>query len=492
MSEVFADEQSVFFVGGRGDKSGRLADAGGCTKVWWDAEVAANGEAAAMAKLMTNTGAPIVSDTGAAYTLADDKISAIGVFRDVEVGMVVYVIETPTPDTNVETGRYKITDVDPSGDWIECDGIDGGGDASVDIEIGGAFDELNNAVDETSAITHSVALYTNLDETLTTAISITAGGSNTRNTFKRILGFNTVPSDMDRGGMYYESPFDMLLNGTINNDRTVVLDANNGAFEPLSVSADNIAIENVHLYNTNNKNAILFTGTPQNIVFRNCRFSDLAFVYSTVADSVLADSCFATSLSNNHYQMSGDHNVIWNCVSEVAASKMFGVVATVEGSQMIGCLAIGGARGIRVFGRGITAFNNTFYNQTSFGMDLTNAETAIVFNNIFALYPGAIAFTVSTPGSYIYNDYNCFIESDGTPLTVGSHGTGYEVPVIGSHSITVDPMFVDAANGNFRPANDSPCIDAGVPDSLGGWSTMGAYDLSANRGLSKSRVIGGV
>ena len=54
---VFWDNESVFFVGGRGDKSGRSANAGGCTKQWWDGECP-NGtdaeKAAAMAKLFAS------------------------------------------------------------------------------------------------------------------------------------------------------------------------------------------------------------------------------------------------------------------------------------------------------------------------------------------------------------------------------------------------------------------------------------------------------
>lgn len=495
MSVVFSDEQSVFFVGGRGDKSGRIANAGGCTKVWWDNE---SDKAAATAKLMTSTGAPIFSEAAVAYTSGNNRIRKAGIGTNVEVGMVVYVIEEPVPGTDVQTGRYKITDVDPGGGWIECSGIVSTGDASVDVEIGGAFDTLNNASDETSATIYSVWLHTNLAETLTAAVTITAGGDNGKNTFKRILGFNTVPGDMNRGGAYYESPYQILRNGPIDGSKTVTLDANNGAFVVIDIDADNLQIENLYLTNTNGQNAILFSNSPQHIVFRNCRFSDVSsFCNTGEADSVLIDSCYGhPDTTNHHYILRGNNNVVLNCVSNVPATRYFVVgVGDVE-LHVIGCLVVNGAQGVRlgITGATLVAMNNTFYGQTAYGVNLDSGFSgmvASVFNNIFALNPGAVALRAATTGSFIYNDYNCFIESDGQPLTVGAHGDG-EVPVIGPHSIEVDPLFVDAANDDFSLANNSPCIDAGRPDSLGGFSTIGAYDYSANRGVSKSRVIGGV
>ena len=96
----------------------------------------------------------------------------------------------------------------------------------------------------------------------------------------------------------------------------------------------------------------------------------------------------------------------------------------------------------------------------------------IAFNNIFALNPTAIAFS-TTLGAMLYNDYNCFIESDGTPLTVGSHESGYEVPVKGAHSVEADPDFVDAANGDFRVRNP-PLLRGGRPGPDGRAAVIGA------------------
>jgi hypothetical protein len=47
----------------------------------------------------------------------------------------------------------------------------------------------------------------------------------------------------------------------------------------------------------------------------------------------------------------------------------------------------------------------------------------------------------------------------------GTHGNYYGVSP-GDGCVSADPMFIDAANGDFRLAGDSPCIDAGDPNDL--------------------------
>lgn len=47
---------------------------------------------------------------------------------------------------------------------------------------------------------------------------------------------------------------------------------------------------------------------------------------------------------------------------------------------------------------------------------------------------------------------------------------------VSASAITSDPMFVDAANGNFRLAEGSPCIDAGDDPAIEGYD----IDLDGN------------
>ena len=502
MSVIFNSDQTVWFVGGRGDQSGRVTDAGGCTKTWWDAECPNDTDAektAAMAKLMTSTGAPIITRAEDTYTERNNRITGGGgVYANAEVGMVAYVIESPVPEMNVETGRYKITAVDPSGNWIECSSIDGS-DADVDVNVGGAFYDLDQAIDETSATSFSVMIYTNLDELLSTSVSISAGGYQPKNTFKRVVGYNTVPGDMKRGGAYYEPAYEILQNGSIDLTKCVTVDGQGGAFSIFSFGggADNFVFENLHLTGTTAK-AITYSSISDTLLFHNCRFSDCVQAVNDAADRQVFLSCYThNDLVNHSYVLRGEGNALIGCVAKHPATDA--VFTNIIGTQALvfGCVSVGAMWGIRpLTGSSAIVIGNTFYDTYQYGILLDSNGSVVAHNNIFAMRPsaGAVALHISAGGaSFLYNDYNCFIETDGTPLTVGENlYSGGEAPTTGEHSLAVDPLFVDAASYNFTLANESPCIDAGRADSLGGRSTIGAYDLSANRGVSKARVIGGV
>jgi hypothetical protein len=76
----------------------------------------------------------------------------------------------------------------------------------------------------------------------------------------------------------------------------------------------------------------------------------------------------------------------------------------------------------------------------------------------------------------------------------------YNTGEISSTSITADPLFVDAANGDYHLQENSPCIDAGNPDPQyndpdGTRNDMGAYYYDAvpatPTGFDVSGVVGG-
>ncbi len=475
---LFEQEKSVFFVI---HQDGSTADAGGCTQDWWNTECPNGTEAetaAAMAKLF-NSSAPLIEEEEAGYTGQDNRIVISGAAAaGVETGMVAYVIESDTPDTNVDTGRYKITAVGTN--YIECDGIEGESsddDTDVDVVIGGAFEYLQDALDETDATDHSVLLYVKSVDTLVASIDVDAGGgNNTKNTFKRIVGYNTSPGDMNVGGTYYESPFEILQNGSIDATKTVVLDADDGGFKHINIDADNIILANFHFSNLTGQYAILFSNTPKNIAFRNCRFSDVLGGCNSAAENILFESCYShNDLGGHTYSLGGGHLTVLNCVGNQAAGKNFANAVGIS-ADVIGCVIAGNAQyGVHCLNAGasVCVLNNTFYNVGTYGVYVNNSESAIVANNIFSLEPGAVALYAQTAGSLSCNDYNCFIETDGTPLTVGGHGSGYEVPVKGAHSVQVDPDFVDAANGDFRARNPL-VLRGGRPGPDGKAAVIGA------------------
>ena len=76
---------------------------------------------------------------------------------------------------------------------------------------------------------------------------------------------------------------------------------------------------------------------------------------------------------------------------------------------------------------------------------------------------------------------------------------------VSASAITSDPMFVDAANGNFRLAEGSPCIDAGDDPAIEGYDTdldgnarifgaavdLGPYEVNDGSAIETAETNGG-
>jgi parallel beta-helix repeat protein len=93
--------------------------------------------------------------------------------------------------------------------------------------------------------------------------------------------------------------------------------------------------------------------------------------------------------------------------------------------------------------------NNTIFSNTAEGIDASDGAEVLVRNNIIANNNGGIHNWES--GATFSVDHNARWNNNWTNVTMG---TG---------DIEADPVFVDAANGDFHLQMDSPCIDAGNP-----------------------------
>lgn len=474
---VFDEKESVFFVGGPGTQADAAADnGGGCSKAWWDSECPNKTQpefAAAYAKLMDDDGGPIISLDDCSYAHLDDTIAKTGIHIGVEVGMVAYVIEQPTPDTDVATGRYEITAVGT--DVITCAGINGTDTALVDVRIGGALDTLETALDETDASSFDVTIHNNLDEDLAGTITGSIGGSALKNTFKRVIGFNIIPGDMSVGKAYYQSPLDALING-VDESKSVKLDRN-GASAILTISADNFVFENFNLVGATGFPAIQFNTTPEHLVFKNCKSSGCGRVSEGEANYVMFDRVFTDQASLHTYIITGIGNLFTGCIWNQAALK--NCVNLAYTAAFINCIFIGGKFGINIVGTALPVVNNcVFYNIGTYPLFLSAGTGGCsVYNSIFMLPAGIPAIKIGVSGgSVIYEDYNCFIKIDGGLIDpiIDTDYAGGNNSEIGLHSIEVDPLFVDAANGDFRLLPESSCLMTGKP-TVDGYMSMGAW-----------------
>lgn len=116
--------------------------------------------------------------------------------------------------------------------------------------------------------------------------------------------------------------------------------------------------------------------------------------------------------------------------------------------------------------------NNTFVNNVArynsrqgkgggiyfYTSDNDTEDSLVIKNNIFAYNSsstgiGSAAYGRLNDSMYFYWDYNCIYENSID---------GFEP---GPHDIFLDPLFFDTLNDDFHLLPDSPCIDAGDPDS---------------------------
>lgn len=103
----------------------------------------------------------------------------------------------------------------------------------------------------------------------------------------------------------------------------------------------------------------------------------------------------------------------------------------------------------------LNIFNNTFVSNAGDAIFLIDSSVADIRNNIFASNDGFGLEALA--GTTVQADYN----------NVWSNGDNYvHAELIGEHDISVDPLFVDGDNGDYRLQSGSPCIDAGDPRDL--------------------------
>jgi hypothetical protein len=129
--------------------------------------------------------------------------------------------------------------------------------------------------------------------------------------------------------------------------------------------------------------------------------------------------------------------------------------AAVQNNILHGNHAANGG-GICNAGTGLVVQHNTFYANTaatSGGGLYSTSGTPAVVSNIFYGNQAGTGGAMHSPAS-LTPDYN-----DVTPTT-GAYGGGV---IAGAHSLSIDPLFVNAPAGDFHLQNDSPVIDRGDP-----------------------------
>ena len=391
-------------------------------------------------------------------------------FVDCVVGMFIYM----DPFGIYPAGRYRIEGVEALGEWIDID-LGYINDATCDVHAGGALATLQLALDLADASNYDMDILLNRKTTAGVTVDDDMHGGNvSKNTKRRVLGHHTIPGDMDYGGAYYQSPIDSYNDG-IDTDSFVEIDAGGGAYSVLTIDGmDNTVWENIYMHNTSQAvgmNAISPLNTPRAIVFKNCRFDVIDRVITGGRTEAQFIDCGNGPDCARQLISSADGELILNGVWQGPTVGGQPVIGTAAGysSVIMGNVVIGGHYGIENLGC-LLAKNNVCYNQSLAGMRVNNAAAILTaYNNIMVIQAGGLGILIGVQGGTVaYNDYNCIVDTTGTPLVfpVDTDDADGTAPVLGEHSIELDPEF-NVAGSDFRLTRQSPCLNAGKP-TVGG------------------------
>jgi hypothetical protein len=158
-------------------------------------------------------------------------------------------------------------------------------------------------------------------------------------------------------------------------------------------------------------------------------------ITATVSFGISVNSNTTNLLRNNFHGITGD--------------AIF-LAGGSTGSKTIGNRVEGGQHCINVQGTSNVIWFNTFAKASTDGM-LVGAASTDVRDNIFY---GSAGYGVSavTAANLATFDYN---------LVFGNAGGQIKTATPGAHTLQVDPLFVNAAGGNYALTNLSPAIDYG-------------------------------
>ncbi len=460
MANIFGTADSIFFVGGQGTKAG-LTNPGGCRRTWWENELGTNptkiDKQNALNKLMGANGEAKFALTNLTYT-GSTKQFTVTDSTGIEVGMVAYVT-----GTGILSGRYEITDV-PDSTHITVSGLAyTGNNPDSAVTIGGAFGSLPNAVSSgvLDATSYHVNIYTNKNETFTSAVVFGCEGTPYKGTRLSVRGYNEVPGDMDSGGEYYQSPYDAYLNG-IDVDAFILYDNQTSGFTINISGRDNILLSNLHIKGVSTG----FYGHDlcKGWVLEHCMFSGAYSSRAVDTYKAYYASIFNCYFDGSTYTGSDqfikmNRTIVNTVYNNVFVGQNGKDMLCLDGGFIFNNLFVNNRKSILLgMSEQITTcviLNNTSYNNNGavFYNGWVNATTnwsqVHILNNL--ILPVADKFTwtrINVGGTVVNIANNCSYRAGGFTDVYGSTAPG-----VTKNNLEVDPDCVDVANDDFRPRN---------------------------------------
>jgi hypothetical protein len=471
MATICNTDDAVFFVGGRGAKWGDVDAGGGAAKQAWQGVLGEN-----LANVMGTNGEPL-SDSSAwngsktACTVTSSGggkalITRTGAFASVKEGLVANVKFAGV----YSDGRYRVNSSSLTDDTIEIELAYSAG-TTCDVKVGGAFNRLQNALDNTAADAaspHNVDILTNKPETFigySDQIDVdTGGGDGSADTWKRIIGIDDNGAELPDGSYVF---FD-------GNGQSCHV------FKIMNVQC----IELRHIYAKHTLNTyygfyITASGYRQGFVLKDCKSTGCKY-------GLYIDHYYIRAITViGGYYSSATGTAICSYASRwlnVIGAELTGSLAgpLIDG-DVVGTLLVDGCvlhktgnfvKGVYTdnWDTFLVIRNCVFYNIDDC-IELNDPESRLIqYNNIFVLHTAATGkYIKRTAGAIKFSDYSCGWAIDGAPSASGRWGKS-SMP---ANSVEADPQFVDASNGDFRPRRVS-VLRGGKADFAGNATQMGA------------------
>lgn len=185
------------------------------------------------------------------------------------------------------------------------------------------------------------------------------------------------------------------------------------------------------------------------------------------------------AVSLSHVRMSANRAVYAG-----GGLSLDGGSATVRNSEFVGNRAGTLAGALHLIDVGAMALENSVLHGNTTGTGIaavffTGAGPGLVRNSVFQANSGGLLGSLAA----FEADYNAYWDT----------GDPYGTLLPGAHDVAADPLFADAAGGDFGLALHSPCLDAGDPDGAcqdpdGSRSDLGCYGGVAARPVAPPRV----
>ncbi|MGE5530534.1 MAG: right-handed parallel beta-helix repeat-containing protein, partial [Bacteroidota bacterium] len=182
--------------------------------------------------------------------------------------------------------------------------------------------------------------------------------------------------------------------------------------------------------------------------------------------NVAIRDCVASGAGDSGFDLKSDNTIVERCKSY--GNGQWGIKLWGSGCRIVNVLVYGNTLGgMGCAGNNLKFWNCTFGAGGAEGLRLETPDSAgcLIRNTIFYNAP-----VVCKAGGVPDENYNCYY---GAGAVITSAGGSYSVADVAAHkapvggsSIARDPLFVNAAGGDFALQSGGPCIGRGIFDPL--------------------------